>query len=358
MTISLKEQTAVITGASSGIGRETALKFASRGAAVVLAARNKKALEDVAEQIQKQGGRAHVVATDVSEWKDVRRLAQEAVNWFGRIDTWVNNAAVSEYATVEQMTVEEIERIVRVNLMGQIHGMKAALEPMKKQGGGTIINVASVLAERSVPYQAAYCATKHGIKGFTEALRLELEHEKSNIHVTLILPASINTPLFEHARSKIGALPKPIPPIYQPEVVANAIVFAAERPRRTIVAGGAGKVMEVLERINPALLDWYMLRGGRMFKNQKANRPDNRRDNLFKPSPGKESAIGSFGRQSKPRSFYTSFFELHPERKLFLGAGVLALLLLRNRNGKANGRFQKGRTSAGSRLSQLIGGKR
>lgn len=327
MTIPLKEQTVVITGASSGIGREAALRFAGKGAAVVLAARNETALRDVAQQIQKEGGRAHVAVTDVSNWREVQRLAQEAVNWFGRIDTWVNNAAVSEYATVEQMTVEEIERIVCVNLMGQIHGMKAALEQMKRQKGGTMINVASVLAERSVPYQAAYCATKHGIKGFTEALRLELEHVKSPIKVTLILPSSINTPLFENARSKIGVLPNPIPPIYHPKIVADAIVFAAEHPRRTIVVGGAGKIMELLERINPALVDRYMLSGGRMFKSQRTNRPDNQHDNLFEPIQGKGSVTGSFNKKSKSRSLYTNFFELHPGRKLLVGLGLVTLLV-------------------------------
>src|SRR6478735_4993432 len=202
MPIPLSDQVVVITGASSGIGRETALEFGRRGASVVIAARNEPALTEVAREIERHGGNALPAPTDVSDWTQVERLAGTAVARFGRIDTWVNNAAISAYATVEEMEIEEIERIMRVNLLGQIYGMKAALPHLKRQHAGTIINVASALAERSVPLQATYCATKHGIKGFTEALRLELKNEQSGIAVVLVLPSSINTPLFEHARSK------------------------------------------------------------------------------------------------------------------------------------------------------------
>src|SRR5687768_5101372 len=160
MQLPIAQQVVVITGASSGIGRETAIAFARRGARVVLAARNEAALNNVANEIKANGGAAHVVATDVSDPAQVDRLAQEAVNAFGRIDTWVNDAAVSEYATFEQMTDEEFRRIVDVNLMGPVYGTRAALRQMKLQGGGTIINVGSVLSDRAVPLQSAYVATK------------------------------------------------------------------------------------------------------------------------------------------------------------------------------------------------------
>ncbi len=326
----VSEQVVVITGASSGIGRETAIQFGQQGASVVLAARNETALREAEKEIERLGGRAHVVVTDVAEWDQVDRLAQEAVNRFGRIDTWVNNAAASEYATVEQMTVKEIERQIQVILVSQLYGMKAALPHMKRQGQGTIINNASGLAKRSVPLQAAYCAAKHGIKGFTEALRLELEHEKSGVNVTLLMPSSVNTPFFGHARSKLGVKPMPIPPAYEPRAVAEAIIFAAEHPRREIVVGAAGKMLDVMERISPLLLDRLMLARGTMFRIQRTDQPDNGRDNLFEPVGGTGSTTGDFGWLSKSTSLYTHHLEQHPNRKRILlglvAAGAVAVV--------------------------------
>ncbi|MGD9889842.1 MAG: SDR family oxidoreductase [Dehalococcoidia bacterium] len=332
----LQNQVVVITGASSGIGRETALALGEQGASVVLAARTEAALQEAAKEVERLGGKAHVVVTDVADWTQVERLAQAAVTRFGRIDTWVNNAAVSAYAIVEQTTVEEIERIIQVNLLGQIHGMKAALPVMKEQGQGTIINVASAEAVRAVPLQAAYVAAKHGIKGFTDTFRMELEHERTGITVTLILPSSINTPLFRHARSKLGAKPQPIPPIYEPRTVAEAIIFAAEHPRREITVGGSGKLLTTVERLSPALADRYMLQGGRMFKKQRTNQPDDGQDNLFVPMPPESySTTGEFGVQSKANSLYTRSLELHPTRmRLLAGAALLGVVALLRRAGR------------------------
>ena len=319
----VSEQVVVITGASSGIGRETALQFGERGASVVLAARNEQALQEAVSEIERLGGKAYVVVTDVSDWHQVEQLARETVERFDRIDTWVNNAAISMYATVEQTTIEEIDRMIQVILLGQIYGMKAALPIMKRQNSGTIINVASALAKRSVPLQSAYCAAKHGIKGFTESLRLELEQERSGIQVTLIMPSSMNTPLFNHARSKMDVKPQPIPPIYEPRVVAEAILFAAEHPRREMVVGGAGKFLTVMERISPRLLDKYMLQGDRAFKQQKTDQPANNRDNLFEPMEETGSTTGDFGQHSKSVSLYTRHLERYPNRKRLLVAATL-----------------------------------
>lgn len=308
----LKDQTVVITGASSGIGRQTAIEFARRGAALMLAARDEAALRELTDQLQPFNGKTHYQVTDVSQRDQVQRLAQEADARLGRIDTWINNASVTEYATVEEMTIEEIERIIQVNLLGAIYGVKAVLPYMKQQGEGTIINIASVLAMRSVPYQAAYCAAKHGLKGFSESLRLELKHAHSGIHVTLILPSSINTPLFTHARSKLGVKPMPIPPIYEPQTVAEAILFAAEHPRRQIIVGGAGKLLTLLERISPSLADWYMLQGGRMFRQQRTDQPDDGRDNLYAPMEGLRETRGEFGEHAHATSPYTRYLETHP----------------------------------------------
>lgn len=325
----ISEQVVVITGASSGIGRETAVQFGQHGASVVLAARNEAALHDVAKDIEGLGDQALVVKTDVAEWKQVEQLAQATVDRFGRIDTWVNNAAASIYATVEEMTIEELERSIQVILMSQIYGMKAVLPHMKRQRHGTIINNASVFAKRSVPLQASYCAAKHAIAGFTEALRLELEHEQSGITVTLLMPSSINTPLFTHARSKLGVKPQPVPPIYEPRVVAEAILFVAEHPRRDIVVGAAGKLLTVMQRISPSLLDRFMLMRGHMFKMQQAAQPDNAQDNLFAPMDGTGSTTGDVGKWSKTTSLYTRHLEQYPSRKrALLTAATLATVAL------------------------------
>jgi short-subunit dehydrogenase len=261
----------------------------------------------------------------VAEWDQVQRLAQETVDRFGRIDTWVNNAGVSIYSRVEDMTPEEIERVIQVDLLGPIYGMKAALPHMQRVGAGTIINIASGLADRSVALQAPYCAAKAGVKGFSEALRLELARDYPNIHLTLILPASINTPFFNHARSKLGAKPQPIPPVYDPSVVADAILSAAETPQRDIYAGGFSKLISLQQRLSPALTDRMLLLGGMTFKLQKSGDPDNGRDNLFAPSAEPLTAQGDFGHMTRGFSLFTQGIELRPQQKRLLGAlGLLA----------------------------------
>ncbi len=331
----ISEQVVVVTGASSGIGRETAIRFGQRGASVVLAARNEPALQEVAREVERLGGNPLVVVTDVAEWEQVDQLAREAVDQFGRIDTWVNVAAIAGYGTVEQTRVEEIERQIQVILMSQIYGMKAALPRMKRERRGTIINVGSVLGVRSVPLQAAYCAAKGGIKAFTESLRLELEHENAGINVTLILPSSVNTPLFGHARSRLGVKPKPIPPVYEPRVVAEAILFAAEHPRREIVVGGGGKMLTVMERLSPSLIDRLMLARCQGFRQQMTDCPDDGEDNFFSPMDGNASVTGEFGRRSKSTSLYTRHLEQYPNRKrALLTATVLGAAALVRRVGR------------------------
>jgi len=319
----LKEQVVVITGASSGIGRETALQFADKGASVVLAARNEEALGEVAGQVRERGGQALVVVTDVALWAQVARLASEAALRFGRIDTWVNNAGISEYATFEDIPVSEMERIIQVNLLGTMYGVKAALPVLKRQGAGTIINVGSGLGVRSIPLQGTYCTSKHGVKGFTEALRMELAHDHPNIHATLILPAAINTPFYDNARSRMGVRPKAMPPIYEAGAVAEAIVFAACHPRRDVYVGSASKSLAVLESVAPALTDRVMART--LFQMQKKwDEPgDNAPDNMDAPVPGAGKVAGVYGKQSRSASAYTQIFGLHPSRARLLGALAL-----------------------------------
>ncbi len=329
------EQVVVITGASSGIGREAALQFAVRGASLVLAARNADALREVEREVHRLGAQAETVTADVARWEEVERIAAQAVARFGRIDTWVNNAAVTEYAAVEDMTPDEIARIVQVDLLGAIYGMKAALPHLARQGQGAIINVASVEARRAMPLQSAYAAAKHGLAGFTDALRLELAHARLPITVTLIVPATINTPIFVHARSKLGVLPQPIPPVYEPRTAARAIVFAAEHPRREIVVGGAGKLALVLQRISPALLDWLLLRTGIGWRGQESSMPGDQGGILFTPSSGYGSVTGDFGQRSKSVSLYTRYVDEYPARQVALTAVVLlGLLVLLRRIGR------------------------
>lgn len=326
----ISEQVVVITGASSGIGRASALAFGARGASVVLAARNREALEHVAAEIEASGGKAHVVVTDVSVWAQVERLAEEAVERFGRIDTWLNNAAVNEHASVVDMTIEELDRIIQVNLMGQIYGVKAALEPMRRQRSGTIINMGSAASNRAVPLHSAYVASKHGIAGFTDSIRLDLQHEKMPITVTLIQPGFLDTPFFHNARAKLGGhQSRPIPPIYAPEVVAETVLFAATHPRRNLVVGGQAAVAIFLDKLSPGLVDKLMLARGAGFKLQTESKPDDRYDNLFEPSRGIGAVRGTWGSEAIESSFYTRHIECYPNRKRMLwaalGIGLVAL---------------------------------
>jgi len=331
----LADQVLVITGASSGIGRATAVEAGRRGATVILAARNVRALHAAAAEVERAGGTPHAVPTDVAEFAQVERLAREAIERFGRIDTWVNNAAVAMYATVEQASVEEIVRVIQVDLMGQIYGIKAALPHLRRQGGGTLICVGSALSERAVPLQAPYVAAKHALKGFTESLRMELEREASGINVTLIEPSSINTPFFRNARSKTGVKPRPMPPVYEPEIVAEAILVAAEHPRRDLVVGGAGKLLTVLERISPPLVDRVMLAFDQGVRQQQADEQDDGRDNLFGPLDDEGATKGEWGHMSVAHSPYTRYLELHPVRsRAALVAAAIGAVLVARRLGR------------------------
>ncbi|MDQ1592960.1 MAG: hypothetical protein QOG71_3587 [Pyrinomonadaceae bacterium] len=331
----LGEQVVVLTGASSGIGRTTAIEFGRRGARIALAGRNVEALRSAAREVEEAGGRALVVPTDVADSAQVFQLAEETASHFGRIDTWVNDAAVSEYGTLEEISLEEIERIVAVNLLGTIYGIKAALPHLKRAGGGAIINVGSVLSDRAVPLQSTYCATKHAVKGFTEAVRMELEHERAGIHLTLIKPAVINTPYYNHARTRMSVEPRAMFPVYEPILVAEAILHAAAHPVRDLAVGDGGKVLSVLQRISPALLDRLMLARGAAFKLQRRDEPPRPGDNLFAPMDEAGATTGEYAHRSTTFSPFTTHLEPYPNRKRLLAAaaalGAFALLRRRRR---------------------------
>jgi NAD(P)-dependent dehydrogenase (short-subunit alcohol dehydrogenase family) len=325
MPRALAQQVVVITGASSGLGRETALQLAQHGATMVVAARNRGALDSLCAEVERLGGTGTAVVTDVSEWSEVEALARQAVDAHGRIDTWINCAAVSLYGTVREVEVGEIDRVLDVILRGQVYGMKAALAVMQPAGTGTILNVASALGVRSVPLQSAYCAAKAGIRGFAQSLRMELEHEQIPVSVCTVLPSSINTPLFDHARSRIGVKPKPVPPIYEPSVVAGALLALAQRPQDEVVVGGGGKMLTLVERFAPRLADQLLLGPGKAWSKQRTPQPPDGADNLFTASSGPGAVEGSFGSTAKSTSLYTELFELHPERiRVGLAVALLA----------------------------------
>ncbi|MEV1142388.1 SDR family oxidoreductase [Micromonospora sp. NPDC049799] len=262
LTRSLTDAVVVITGASSGIGTATAYALAERGTAVVLAARSEPALDEVAQRCRDLGGRALVVPTDVTDPVEVERLADRAVTEFGRIDGWINNAAVSAVGLFDEIPIEEFRRVLEVNLLGTVYGIRAALPHLGAAGGGVLVNNASVLAEVAMPYQSAYNATKHGIRGLADTVRQELRVTgRGAISICTVLPATIDTPFFRHAANHSGRELVPPPPVYPPEVVARTIVRLLRRPRREAYAGGAARLIGLQWRLAPAVaervLGWY-----------------------------------------------------------------------------------------------------
>ncbi len=256
------DQVVVITGASSGIGFEAARMFAARGARVVAAARNVEGLETLVAAIRDAGGRAIAVPTDVADPDAVERLADAAEDAFGRIDTWINNAALSFYARFEDATLAELRHQFDVNYWGNVHGFKAAIPRMRRSGGGVVMSVASALSDFAIPLQANYCATKHALRALTEALRIELAAACDPIDVVLIKPPSVDTPFFRHARTRMGVLPKPVWPVYDPAVIARRIVRAAEHPTREVMVGGAPQLFKAIHTLAPTLYEWHQARHG------------------------------------------------------------------------------------------------
>jgi NAD(P)-dependent dehydrogenase (short-subunit alcohol dehydrogenase family) len=328
----VEEQVVVLMGASSGIGRETALRFAERGAKVVVSARSEKGLTSLVEEIQVKGGEAIAIPAEVSEFEQVKAVADRAVEAYGQLDTWVHLAAVLLVASFEDTAPEEFARVVDVNLMGQVYGAIAALPHIKREGGGALIHVSSMGAKRSIPLQSVYCASKHGIDGFLESLRVELQHEKLPISVTQVMPATINTPLFDKARTKLGVKPVAPPPIYQPGIVSEAILHATENPARDLVVGGAAKAVILSQTVSPRLLDILLKLRGFEVHYTSEPKPEDAPDNLFEPIDGYNTVEGSFRDRAHPRSLY-NWLQLHPtvKRGAVAGMAIGALGALRRR---------------------------
>jgi NAD(P)-dependent dehydrogenase (short-subunit alcohol dehydrogenase family) len=315
----------VITGASGGIGRATCRLFARKGAAVALLARSDDGLEAARKEIEEMGGRALVVHCDVADPEQVERAAQRVEQELGPIDTWVNNAMVTVISPAVEMAPEEYQRVTDVTYLGSVYGTLAALKYMRARNRGTIIQVGSALAYRGIPLQSAYCAAKFAIRGFLDSLRVELMREKSRIHVTMVQLSAFNTPQFSWARHRLDNRPQPLPPIFQPEEAARAIVWSATHRRRELYVGFPSFKTIVANKLMPGIAD--RIASMQAFDGQEDNSAPapsaERQDNLFDPMPGDYGAHGRFDSRSKNHSLQLTL-SMHRE-KIMLGVAAIIL---------------------------------
>ncbi|MDX2098160.1 MAG: SDR family oxidoreductase [Leptolyngbyaceae cyanobacterium bins.59] len=296
----IHEQVVAIVGASSGIGRETALQFARQGASVVISSRSQPGLDSLLAEIHQQGGKAVAIAADVTDFQQVAAIADKAIATFGHLDSWVHLAATSVFAPFEQITPEEFKRVVDVTLVGQAYGAMVALPHLRREGRGALIHVSSVEARRGIPLQSPYSASKHGIEGFLDALRVELQHEGVPISITNVMPSVINTPFYNKSRTKLGVKPTGIPPYYEPQIVADAILYVAEHPTRDFIVGDVGRVVDILQRLSPQLVD--MLLATIAFPLQKTDEPRSADspNSLYEPIDGYDRVKGDFSHLEIP----------------------------------------------------------
>lgn len=290
----IDQQVVAVAGATSGIGRITALRFAEKKAKLVIAGRSEEKLATLSHEIQRLGGDVTSVLADVSVFEQVKAIADRAIEAYGRLDTWVHVPGVVIFALFAELTPEEFKRVIEVNLLGQAYGAMVALPHLKREGRGALIHISSVEGVRSLPYQSAYSASKHGVEGFLESLRVELMHEKLPISVTSIKPAVINTPLWNNALTKLGVKPMGIPPYYAPELVADAVLYSATHATRDYYVGDSAKVLNALQRLSPELVDALLLGVG--FKFQRTDEPKaaSDRNNVYETVPEEIRVDGDF----------------------------------------------------------------
>jgi short-subunit dehydrogenase len=321
----INEQVMVITGATSGIGLTTARMAADQGAKLVLAARSADALDQLASELRRKGSQVATVAADVGNPADVERIGNAAMERYGRIDTWVNNAGISIFGRIEDVALEDQQRLFQTNFWGVVHGSLEAVRHMKTRGGGALINLGSELSDRALPLQGMYSASKHAVKAFTDALRMELEKDKAPISVTLVKPASVDTMFVPHAKNYMEKEPALPPPVFAPELVAEAILYAARHPKRDVFVGGAAKVMSVSGLAMPRLIDRYMRAS--MFEQQQADADSipGRGDALHTPDPAHElRQRQGMSASVADRSPYTALaLRARPLTAVLLGSGAL-----------------------------------
>ncbi len=315
----------VVTGASAGVGRATVRAFADRGASVALLARGIDGLEGARADVLARGGRALVIPTDVSDAAAVEAAAEQAERQLGPIDVWVNNAMVSVFSPVRELQPDEIRHVTEVTYLGVVYGTLAALKRMLPRNHGSIVQVGSALAYRGIPLQAAYCGAKHAIQGFTESLRCELLHDGSAVHVAMVQLPAMNTPQFDWVRSRLPRKPQPVPPIYEPEVAADAIVWAAAHRRREISVGGPTVAAIWANKVVSPLLDRYLARTG--YDSQQTDEPadPNRPDNLWRPLAGDHGPHGRFASRSTSSSPQTWINERLPALAMLMAGGAALL---------------------------------
>ncbi|MGH7982235.1 MAG: SDR family oxidoreductase [Candidatus Udaeobacter sp.] len=313
----------VITGASAGVGRATARKFARHGARIALLARGTDGLEAAQREVKELGGTAIVVPVDVANAREVEAAAARVEIDLGKIDIWINNAMASVFSPIKEMTPEEFRRVTEVTYLGCVYGTLAALKRMLPRNRGVIVQVGSALAYRGIPLQAAYCAAKHAIQGFCDSLRCELIHDNSKVKVTMLQMPALNTPQFGWVKSRLPRKAQPVPPIFQPEVAAEAIYFAAHKPRREFYVGLPSVKAIVANKIAPGLLDHFLARNGYESQQYDGKEDPNRPDNLWHPVPGDHGAHGAFDARASKWSpqLWTS------EHRAWIGIGVMALAL-------------------------------
>jgi short-subunit dehydrogenase len=332
----------VVTGASAGIGRAIARAFGHRQARVGLLARGEGRLAQAAAEIEAMGGEALALPTDVADADAVEAAADRVAHRFGPVDVWVNNAMVSVFSPVREMRAEEYRRVTEVTYLGTVHGTLAALRQMLPRNRGAIIQVGSALAYRAIPLQSAYCAAKHAIQGFTESLRSELMHDHSGVRVTMLQLPAVNTPQFNWVKSRLPHRAQPVPPIYQPEVIARAVIWAADHDRSEMYLGWSSVKAIVSNRLVPRLLDHYLAHTG--YDSQQTAEPErpDRPDNLWRSVPGDDvAAHGRFDAEARTHSGQIALSE-HRGSLALLGLGAFAV-------GALAGRRRTRRTLTGRR---------
>lgn len=324
---SAEPRVVVVTGASGGIGRATARAFGARGDTVALLARGSTGLEAAREDVERAGGRAAVYTVDTSDGEALERVATQIEDELGEIDVWVNNAFTAVFGRFTDISAEEFERVVAVTFFGFVNGTRTALRRMRPRDRGCIVQVGSALGYRGIPLQSAYCASKHALTGLHESLRTELLHERSHVRVTLVTMPGLNTPQFTWVRSKMPHRARPVAPVYQPEVAAEAIVYAADHPRRRGYWVGTSTVGTILaNRVAPGLLDRYLARTGFSSQQTDDDQPSDSPDNLWQPADGEEgSDFGAHGRFDDEAHSVAPQVWLSRHRGAALAAAGLAL---------------------------------